>query len=160
MSFKPFFYDPTTNIKPIILGFLLKTFCGLKPSAWVIVDITKLLFDNKFIIFHSFIITSKQISTPISSLSVFESIVNMKLLNISLFIGVVLLMLLKYDTAELRFWLGSMGNVNNVWLRLPCLPKFLAELIELQLRVTYLSPRLISMAFRLFHHIFCVTVLG
>ncbi len=74
-------------------------------------------------------------TTPISSptLSMFESIVNVKLLNIPLFIGVVLPMLLKYDTAELRFWLGSMGNVNNVWLRLPCLSKFFAELMESQL---------------------------
>ncbi len=47
--------------------------------------------------------------------SMFESIVNVKLLNNNpLFIGVVLAMLLKYDTAELRFWLGSTGNVNSV----------------------------------------------
>ena len=113
LSFKPFFYNPTTNAKPIILNFLVKSFCRLKPSAWIIVDITMFLFNNKFFIFHSFTLTSKYITTPISSL-VFESIVNVKLLNIPLFIGVVLPMLLKYDTAELRFWLGSMGNVNNV----------------------------------------------
>ncbi len=93
-------------------------------------------------------------TTPISSSSMFESIVNVKLLNIPLFIGVVLPMLLKYDTAELRFWLGSMGNVNNVRLRLPCLSKFFAELMELQLRVTYLRPRLMSTAFGLVFHTF------
>ena len=53
-------------------------------------------------------------TTPTSLSSMFESIVNVKLLNNPLFIGVVLPMLLKYDTAELRFWLGSTGNVNSV----------------------------------------------
>ena len=52
-------------------------------------------------------------TTPISSL-VFESIANVRLLNNPLFIGVVLPMLLKYDTAELMFRLGSTGNVNSV----------------------------------------------
>ncbi len=103
LSLKPFFYNPTTNAKPIILSFLVKSFCRLKPSAWIIVDITKFLFNNKFLIFHSFILTSKYITTPISSSLMFESIVNVKLLNNPLFIGVVLPMLPKYDTAELRF---------------------------------------------------------
>ena len=49
--------------------------------------------------------------TPTSS-SIFEPIVNVRLLNNPLFIGVVLPMLLKYVTAELRFWFGSTGNVN------------------------------------------------
>ncbi len=87
----------------------------------------------------------------------FELIVNVKLPNIPLLIGVVLPMLLKYNTAELGFWLGSMGNA-NVWLGLPSLLKFLAELIELQSRVTYLRPRLISTAFKLVRHTFGVTV--
>ena len=87
----------------------------------------------------------------------FESIVNVKLLNNPLFIGGVLPMLPKYDTAELRFWLGSTGNVNSVWLRLPCLSKFFAELTESQLRVTCLRPRLISTAFGLVFHTFADT---
>ncbi len=99
LSFKPFFYNPTTNAKSIVLRFLVKTFCGLKHSARVIVDTTKSLLDNEFLIFHSFTIASKYMSTPISSSSIFESIVNVKLLNIPLFIGVVL---------------PNMGNVNNV----------------------------------------------
>ncbi len=88
----------------------------------------------------------------------FELIMNVKLPNIPLLIGVVLPILLKYDTGELRFWLGSMGKVNNVWLRFPCLLKFLAELIQLQSRVTYFRPRLISTAFKLVRNTFAVTV--
>ena len=94
LSFKSFFDDPTTNAKPIILCFLIKSFCRLKPSAWIVIDITKFLFDNKFFIFHSFIMTSKYMITPTSS-SIFEPIVNVRLLNYPLFIGVMLPMLLK-----------------------------------------------------------------
>ncbi len=94
LSFKPFFDDPTTNAKPIVLCFLIKSFCRLKPSAWIVIDVTKFLFDDKFFIFHSFIMTSKYMITPTSS-SIFEPIVNVRLLNNPLFIGVVLPMLLK-----------------------------------------------------------------